>query len=32
MTEEKQTVEEFIENLKKFSFDGDAVGVDEVLK
>ena len=28
MTEEKRTVEEFIEDLKKFSFDGDAVSVD----
>jgi len=28
MTEEKRTVEEFIEDLEKFSFDGDAVAVD----
>lgn len=28
MTEEKRTVKEFVEDLKKFSFDGDAVDVD----
>jgi hypothetical protein len=28
MTEQKQTVEKFIQDLEKFSFDGDAVAVD----
>ena len=28
MTKQKRTVEEFIEDLEKFSFDGDAVAVD----
>ncbi len=28
MTEEKRTVEEFIQDLEKFSYDGDAVDVD----
>jgi hypothetical protein len=28
MTEQKRTVEEFIRDLEKFSFDGDAVAVN----
>ena len=28
MTKQKRTVEEFIEDLEKFSFDGDAVAVN----